>query len=98
MFSLFFPTGFGKILIYQSYSVAKSAINSVAPVVIVVVSLQSITEEQLRNSEFDLKVSIDNKSSRDPEISFNPVLRSVEHTSSSPKISLLRGGGSGFQR
>ena len=30
------------------------------------------------DSEFDLKVGTDNKSSRDPEISFNRVPRSVE--------------------
>ena len=35
-------------------------------------------EEQLRNSEFDLKVGTDNTSSRDPEISFKRVSRSVE--------------------
>ena len=73
-----FPTGFAKILIYQTYSVAKSANDSVAPAVIVVVSLRNIAEEQLRNSEFDLKVGPDNKSLRDPEISFNRIPRSVK--------------------
>ena len=47
---------------------AKSVIDAVAPVVIVVVSLRSIAKEQLRNSEFDFKVGTDNKSLRDPEI------------------------------
>ena len=36
------PTGFGKSLIYQSYCVAKSAIDGVMPAVIVVVPLRSI--------------------------------------------------------
>ena len=49
------PTGFGKSLIYQSYCVAKNAIDSVMPAVIVVVPLRSIAEEQVRNDEFDLK-------------------------------------------
>ena len=73
-----FPTSFSKLLIYQTYSVAKSVIDAIAPAVIFVVSLRSIAEEQIRNSEFDLRVSTDNKSSRDPEISFNRVPRSVE--------------------
>ena len=73
-----FSTSFSKLLIYQTYSVAKSVIDAVAPAVIFVVSLRSIAEEQIKNSEFDLKVSTDNKSSRDPEISFNRVPRSVE--------------------
>ena len=57
---------------------AKSVIDAIAPAVIFVVSLRSIAEEQIKNSEFDLRVGIDNKSSRDPEISFNRVPRSVE--------------------
>ena len=51
---------------------------SVAPAVTVVVPLRSIAEEQFRNSEFDLKIGTDNKSSRDPEILFNRVQRSIE--------------------
>ena len=46
---------FGKCLIYQSYSVAKSVVHTVAPAVIVVILLQSIAEEQVRNNEFGLK-------------------------------------------
>ena len=57
---------------------AKSVIDSVAPAVIVVVSLRSIVEEQFRNTEFDLKIGTDSKTSRDPEISHNRVPRSVE--------------------
>ena len=57
---------------------AKSAIDSAALAVIVIVSLRSRAEEQLRNSEFDFKVGTDNKRSRDPEISFNRVSRSVK--------------------
>ena len=49
------PTGFGKSLIYQSYCVAKNAIDSVMPAVIVLVPLRSIAAEQVRNDEFDLK-------------------------------------------
>lgn len=49
------PTGFGKSLIYQSYSIAKSVIDGASPAVIVVVPLRSIAEEQVRNNEFDLK-------------------------------------------
>ena len=36
------PTGFGKSLIYQSYSLAKSEIDAVSTVVIVIVPLRSI--------------------------------------------------------
>ena len=54
MFSPLFRQVFGKILIDQSYSVAKSVIDSVASAVIVAVPLPSIAEEQLRNNEFDL--------------------------------------------
>ena len=53
---------------------AKSAIDSVAPALIVVVPLRSIAEEQLRNSSIS-KLAL---SLRDPEISFNRVPRSVE--------------------
>ena len=51
------PTGFGKSLIYQSYSLAKSEIDAVSPAVMVIVPLRSIAEEQVRNNEFDLKVA-----------------------------------------
>ena len=51
------PTGFGKSLIYQSYSLAKSEINAVSPAVIVIVQLRRIAEEQVRNNEVDLKAA-----------------------------------------
>lgn len=51
------PTGFGKSLIYQSYSLAKSEIDAVSPAVMVIVPLRSIAEEQVRNNEFDLKAA-----------------------------------------
>ena len=51
------PTGFGKSLFYQSYSLAKSEIDTVSPAVMVIVPLRSIAEEQVRNNEFDLKAA-----------------------------------------
>ena len=51
------PTGFGKSLIYQSYSSAKSEIDAVSPAVIVIIPPQSVAEEQVRNSEFDIKAA-----------------------------------------
>ena len=51
------PTGFGKSLIYQCYSLAKSEIDALSPAIIVIVPLQSIAEEQVRNSESDLKAA-----------------------------------------
>ena len=51
------PTSFGKSLIYQNYSLAKSVVDTVAPAMIVVIPLRSIAEEQVRNNEFDLKAA-----------------------------------------
>ena len=48
---------FGKSLIYQNYSLAKSVVDTVAPAMIVVIPLRSIAEEQVRNNEFDLKAA-----------------------------------------
>ena len=53
------PTGFGQSLIYQSYSLANSEIDAVSPAVhvIIIVPLQSIAEEQVRDNEFDQSCS-----------------------------------------
>ena len=50
-------TGFGKSLIYQSYFLAKSAIDGAMPAVIVVVLLRSIATDQVKTDEFDLKAA-----------------------------------------
>ena len=56
-------------------SVAKSVIDCVAPALIVVVPLRSMAGEQVRKNGFDLYIV--GRSSRDHEISFYRVARSI---------------------